>query len=157
MATRTTYSEDVVDEVLSRIAAGESLTGICKDKHLPTRKTFCQWLDQRPALYGRYVRARELQADSYADKIADTSKRLLDGEVDPNAARVAIDGFKWIACKLRPGQYGEKIEAKVEHTGGGYLEILRQLDERHKREQDQQPGDSAIDITPPTNDRARLN
>ena len=154
MATRTTYSEEVVDEILSHIAAGESLTAISKDKHLPARKTFCQWLDQRPALYGRYVRARELQADSYADKIADTSKKLLDGEMDPNAARVAIDGFKWIACKLRPGQYGDRAELKVEHTGGGYLEVLRLIAEREKR-----PGDNAIDITPPANgnDRARLN
>ncbi len=37
MATRSTYSEEVVDEILSRIAAGESLTAIrCFSEATPT-------------------------------------------------------------------------------------------------------------------------
>jgi len=54
-------------------------------------------------------------ADADADKIADVAKRVEDGLLDPNAARVAIDAYKWSAGKRRPKRYGEKIE--VENTG----------------------------------------
>ena len=39
----------------------------------------------------------------------------VEGGLDPNAARVAIDAYKWSAGKRRPRRYGEKLE--VENTG----------------------------------------
>jgi hypothetical protein len=54
-------------------------------------------------------------ADADADKIADVAQSVIEGGLDPNAARVAIDAYKWSAGKRRPRRYGEKLE--VENTG----------------------------------------
>ena len=59
-----------------------------------------------------------------ADKIADVAKTVLEGKVDPAAARVAIDAFKWSAGKRRPKRYGEKLE--IEQTGS--VQVTHTLD-----------------------------
>ncbi len=33
----------------------------------------------------------------------------MDGKLDPNAARVAIDAYKWAAGKRKPKVYGDKV------------------------------------------------
>ena len=152
MPKRIAYSEEAMQEILCRISAGESLKAICKERHLPSREVVYGWLDKQSALYDRYARAREIQADSHFDAITDAAKDVLKGELDPNQARVAIDAMKWTASRLKPREYGDKSELKVEQTNGSFFEALRIIDEREKRERlaAQHPGVNAIDITPNT-------
>jgi hypothetical protein len=93
--------------VCARIARGESLRSACKDKDLPDRDTINRWLntDNDGALCGQYARAREEQADFYADEIV----TIADTEPDAAIARVRIDARKWVANKLRPKRYGDKL------------------------------------------------
>ncbi len=93
--------------VCARIARGESLRSACKDKDLPDRDTINRWLnaDNDGALCGQYARAREEQADFYADEIV----TIADTEPDAAIARVRIDARKWVASKLRPKRYGDKL------------------------------------------------
>ena len=93
--------------VCARIAGGESLRSACKDKDLPDRDTINRWLnaDNDGALCGQYARAREEQADFYADEIV----TIADTEPDAAIARVRIDARKWVASKLRPKRYGDKL------------------------------------------------
>ncbi len=93
--------------VCERIAGGESLRSACKDKGLPDRDTINRWLnaDNDGALCGQYARAREEQADFYADEIV----TIADTEPDAAIARVRIDARKWVASKLRPKRYGDKL------------------------------------------------
>lgn len=56
-------------------------------------------------------------ADADADKIADVAQSVIDGGLDPNAARVAIDAYKWSAGKRRPKRYGDNQRLEVENTG----------------------------------------
>ncbi len=93
--------------VCERIAGGESLRSACKDKGLPDRDTINRWLnaDNDGALCGQYARAREEQADFYADEII----TIADTEPDAAIARVRIDARKWYAGKLRPKVYGDKL------------------------------------------------
>ena len=93
--------------VCARIAGGESLRTICEDKDLPDRDTINRWLntDNDGALCGQYARAREEQADFYADEIV----TIADTEPDAAIARVRIDARKWYAGKLRPKVYGDKL------------------------------------------------
>jgi hypothetical protein len=57
-----------------------------------------------------YTRARADQADTIADQIMD----IADTEPDPNRAKVRIDARKWIASKLKPQKYGEKLDISGE-------------------------------------------
>ena len=54
-----------------------------------------------------YVRARENQADAFADEIVDVAR---DKTCDPSHARVRIDALKWAAGKRKPKVYGDKLE-----------------------------------------------
>ncbi len=79
-----------------------------------------------------YVRAREDQADTLADEIVaiaddgsnDTYEK--DGVVLTNQdvvarSRLRVDARKWVAAKLKPKKYGDKVD--VEHSGGLIVKI----------------------------------
>ena len=52
---------------------------------------------------------------SVIDKIEDIAEKVLSGVYEPQAARVAIDAFKWTAGKKLPKKYGERQH--IEHGG----------------------------------------
>jgi hypothetical protein len=104
------YSEDAAIEICSRIASGEALTRVCQDKHLPGIDTVYKWIGENPIFAEHYTRARADQADTIADEIM----LIADTEPDPNRAKVRIDARKWIASKLKPQRYGEKLDISGE-------------------------------------------
>jgi hypothetical protein len=92
---------------------------------MPTKSTVFRWLAADEMFRDQYARAREAQADAIFDEILDiadeehtTVKRDPDGgevEVtyDSTAVqrnRLRIDARKWMAGKLRPKVYGEKVD-----------------------------------------------
>jgi hypothetical protein len=68
------------------------------------------WLALDAEFAAQYARAREEQADYYADEIIE----IADTAEDANLARLRIDARKWKASKLRPKKYGEKIDLTSE-------------------------------------------
>ena len=107
--------------VCERIAGGESLRTICKDKDLPTARGVLKWLnaDGNDAAVQQYAQAREEQADHYAEEII----TIADTETDAAIARVRVDARKWVASKLKPKRYGDKIDHK--HSGSLTIGIRR--------------------------------
>ena len=74
----TSYKKKLGEEICLRIAEGESLRTICKDKHIPDKSTILRWLlDTKSKLYNefrdQYARAREVQAEGYEDECVDIS------------------------------------------------------------------------------------
>ncbi|MGL4560223.1 MAG: hypothetical protein ACRCV5_22205 [Afipia sp.] len=89
------------------LASGRSLKNILEtEQGMPSRQTVYQWLMNDASFSDNYTRAREAQADYYADEIAD----IADTESDPNKARVRIDARKWAAGKLKPKVYGDRLQ-----------------------------------------------
>lgn len=115
MAGVSTFTQAVADEICERIADGESLRGICADKHMPDITTVFKWRTDIASFSHQYAHAREAQGQTYGHKVADTANRVLTGEYEPAAARVAIDGFKWTAARMAPRDYGDKLE--LAHSG----------------------------------------
>lgn len=117
-------SQDVIDEICQRLADGSSLRSICSDKHMPSMVTVMKWLAQSPDFAKQYSYARELQADAIFDEVLDIAD---DGRNDwmeehgkdsegwkqngeaLQRSRLRIDARKWMAGKLRPKKYGEKL------------------------------------------------
>lgn len=87
---------------------GRSLLKICAEPEMPAYSTAMEWRIES-GFAEKYARAREDQADHYADEIIG----IADTEEDPNRARVRVDARKWVASKLKPKNYGEKVA----HTG----------------------------------------
>ncbi len=106
----STYTEKTAPILCRRLADGESLRRICEDEGMPNKSTVFEWIFANPEFSNQYARARELQAQSYADDIVD----IADTDEDSNRARVRIDARKWHSSKLFPKKYGDK--QTLEHT-----------------------------------------
>ena len=113
--SKTKYTETLADEICDRLANGESLERICKDEHMPSSNVIRAWKRKHEAFLVNYGRAREDQGDYYGQKVQDVSNQVLSGEVAPDVARVAMDGFKWTAARMNRAVYGDKqtIESTV--------------------------------------------
>ncbi len=110
-----TYSPEEVAATKARvckeISEGKSLRSICAVDDMPSAETVRVWLLDDGEFSAQYARAREEQADYYADEIID----IADGAKDANLARLQIDARKWKASKLQPKKYGDKID--LNHSG----------------------------------------
>lgn len=107
----TIRTDEITTAICSQIADGMSLRAICEADDMPGRETVRRWLNDDEIFRGQYARAREEQADHYADEIVS----LADNAEDPQKARLQIDARKWVASKLKHKAYGEKVTN--EHTG----------------------------------------
>jgi hypothetical protein len=106
----STFNTETADRIIEGIASGNSLVSVLKeDEELPSYTTVMKWLRQYPEFAESYARAREDQADHDADKIGEIAEEVRRGKIEPNAARVAIDAYKWAAGKRKPRVYGDKV------------------------------------------------
>ena len=80
---------------------------------MPANQTVRNWLNTNQDFVLQYARAREDQAEYYADEMVEIADSA--DKDTANAARVRVDTRKWIASKLRPKKYGELV--KHEHGG----------------------------------------
>lgn len=109
------YTPELVDSILERIAAGESLRKICDDDAMPERRTFNRWLENSPELVTKYAHAREEQAEFHHDDMDRLEALTEDGTLSAQAASVILTNKRWRMEKLKPKVYG----AKVDHNHGG--------------------------------------
>ncbi len=107
---------------MHRLAKGESMASIGRDPKMPGATTIYDWIDadETGLSAERYARARERQADFGADEIREIAD---DQSLDPNSRRIMVDARKWIAAKLKPRVYGDKLDVK--HTGNLVIGIKR--------------------------------
>ena len=112
----TDYTEELASDFCSRIALGSSLRAVTQLDNMPSHQTVYNWFNKHPRFIEQYARAKEDSADSRTDQIEDIGDKVLTGEYDPAAARVAIDAFKWTSGKHRPKKYGDKQIIENTHT-----------------------------------------
>lgn len=112
----SSYTTAIATRICNRIIDGESLRAICEDADMPNKTTVLRWVanEQFAEFRAQYAHARELSSESDADDVAHYAHMAARGEIDPAAARAAMDGLKWSAGKRNPKKYGEKLAL----TGG---------------------------------------
>lgn len=110
-------------EICRRVAGGENVDVITRDKDMPHRDTVYSWLREFPEFADEYARAREARADARSDRIDDWVKKAVDGEIDHQVARLAIDAEKWQAGKENPKRYGDKVTNELVGEDGGPVQI----------------------------------
>lgn len=115
----TKYTEALADKICERVAEGESLNAICKEPEMPARLTIYRWFREYESFSNNYARAREDQADFYADEII----ALADSATDPQKARLQIDTRKWVASKLKSKKYGDKVQQEITGVDGKDLNL----------------------------------
>ncbi len=118
----TDKQQAILDSALARIADGESMRSIGRDPAMPAATTLYDWIegDDSGKASEQYARARQMQADTHAEEIVRIAD---DQDIDANSRRVMVDARKWVASKLKPGTYGDKIDHK--HSGALTIGIRR--------------------------------
>jgi hypothetical protein len=139
MGRPSEFTEDKADAICERLADGESLRSICLDTGMPSQPAVFRWLAANETFRKQYAIAREAQADSLFDEMLDIAddtsldtRKGKDGDEQPNTewitrSRLRVETRKWMAGKLRPKVYGDKID--VEHGGSVSVQIVRLADQ----------------------------
>ena len=106
----TYYSEELAREIIDRAAAGEPVSRICRDEHMPSPSTVWRWCTENQTFAGRLARARESGADMLPDEVVE----IADSEPDAQRARNRIEARKWAAGVINPRRYGPRLDMHVE-------------------------------------------
>lgn len=116
------YSDDQIERIIERVAAGATLTAIVKEDGMPTAATVRARIVGVKRFRDLWDTAKSLRASCYFDEALDISRRLSDkalalgeetkwSKEDTNnvaALRISIDTLKFAAARLDPASYGER-------------------------------------------------
>lgn len=128
MSVPTSFNESTITRLIDRLAAGKSLSAICKGKGMPTRRTVQRWMQADDELAGRLLEAREIGFHEYAEQTLE----LVEKEPDPNKARVVLAARQWYLGKLsnafreRPASVGTVVNVDVADTFAAIARVLEQ-------------------------------
>ena len=127
----TTYTEAIADTVCARLADGESMRKIALDETMPGSSTMFRWLREKKEFRQQYDIAKAECADMYAEEIIeiadDTANDYSEADKDGNSrvnteniqrSRLKVDARKWVASKLKPKKYGDKIQQEITSPEG---------------------------------------
>lgn len=125
----TKYTEEKATAICSMIAEGKSVREIGAMKDQPSERTIYNWLASTEEFLQKYTRAREQQAEVYAQEIIDiaddsTGDMIVDDEGNERLnsehvqrSKLRIDARKWAASKLQPKKYGDRTAIDVGMQG----------------------------------------
>jgi hypothetical protein len=111
---------DVREELLLRIAEGESVFTISHDDHMPARATLYKWIREDPQFRAEYETALEQRADKYVEQIADLSRYMSEraamgaSNEEVTALKSHINSLQWIAARLNAKKYGDRQQLDVD-------------------------------------------
>ena len=93
------------------------------------------------------LRERISRAEWHVSDIEEMLTEVRRGDLDPARARVIAENKRWIASRMDPHLWGEKMQINAEvNVGDRYLEAIKRLTAPDVIE------GSARDITPESND-----
>lgn len=131
------YTQEMADQICSHITDGWSMRRVCREEWAPHMVTIFRWLRENEQFRKQYEEAKDIQADAFAEDmldIADQPPQINEkGGVDSGDVahmRLRIDTRKWIASKLKPKKYGDKLEQEIKGEVGLTVQILRLGDEK---------------------------
>lgn len=117
---------EAIAQLCTHVTEGGHAADFCR-AHGINYPTLLHWINADPVRVELYARAREERADVLADEIVAISdevevKARYDGEevslaLDAAAVarnRLRVDARKWVAAKLKPRTYGEKLDVTAE-------------------------------------------
>lgn len=121
------FSPELAEKILAELPYCDGgLEEICKRPGMPSDRVVYKWLtrfDADPSFIQAYARARSIRADVMFQR-ALTDALNAD---DPIKGRLVYDARKWVASKLKPSAYGEKITQELTGVDGGPIETRTQI------------------------------
>jgi hypothetical protein len=106
---------------------------------MPNRASVFRWLGLHKEFSDLYARAKEEAAELFAEEIVEIADEregkaiMSDGQevavvFDSTAVarnRLRVDARKWVAAKLKPRKYGDRVAQEISGPDGGPVQITR--------------------------------
>jgi hypothetical protein len=112
MGNKSTCIPSVTNAICEWIASGKSLRAYCRQDDNPSLSTVMDWLNDEANEDFRikYARARETQAEVLADELMEIADEDKGDALKLQHDKMKIETRQWIASKLLPKKYGNRIE-----------------------------------------------
>lgn len=138
----TDYTKELAEQICDAIASTTiGLKHICKNNELfPSPSTIYRWLTEKEEFKEMYARAKDIQIDQLAEEILDIADdgsndfmTIVKGDMEyeienkevTNRSRLRVDARKWLAAKLRPAKYGDKIDVTTDGKNINQVQIFQ--------------------------------
>lgn len=128
MGRPSIYTDELANDICTRLGLGESLRKICLDEDMPSLRSVMGWLTTKPDFLQQYTRAREIQAETQFDQlidivdqppelsyVTDKNGELVEVKFDSSYVawmKLRVDTRKWTAARMAPKRYGEHKQAE---------------------------------------------
>ena len=124
-------------EVVTRMSAGKSLSTVLREPGMPPWTTFQEMLRSNDQLRLAYDKAVQDRADLLADEIIELADAEPPDHLEGvavsawvNQKRLQVDARKWVASKLKPRTYGDRLDVSVSDNRISVIQALEQSQAR---------------------------
>lgn len=134
MGRPTQFRKSLATEICERLSRGITLIEICRDPDMPNKSTVFRWLEKHPDFCDNYKKAREVQAEHYAEEImaiADETQYDVTENEDGkpmtnwehiNRSKLKIDARKWFASKVYPKKFSDRVQQEISGPDQGPIQ-----------------------------------
>lgn len=106
------FAEDVIEELLQRLATGDSMRTICSDRRMPDRETVRRWSERDDHLAASIARAREVGYHERAERAVEAAQSADDAPL----GRLAFDAERWYLSKLSRAFADKPVQVEATTT-----------------------------------------
>ncbi len=124
-------------KLCEQISEGKSLSTAIKSEGMPSYQLVMLMLRNNPEFRTMYEKAVESRADRLAEEIIELAdQQIPDGLEGPMASawvqqkRMQVDARKWVASKLKPKTYGDRIDVAVTDNRISVMDALKEAKQR---------------------------
>ena len=140
------YTKELASKVCAEIVQGRSLRTIGSMEGMPSVSCIFTWFDKYPEFKEQYARAKEEQADAFAEEILDisddgTNDWMENFDKEGNAigwkvngesiqrSKLRVDSRKWLMSKFKVKKYGDSqtINSQELDKDGNKTDTVDQL------------------------------
>lgn len=120
-----------------QMSMGKSLSTALKADNMPSYYAVMLMIKKNPEFRTMYEKAIEDRADRLAEEILELADEEMPEHLEgPMASawvqrkRMQVDARKWIASKLKPKMYGDRIDVAVTDTRISVMDALKEAKQR---------------------------
>lgn len=124
MGRPSDFTQELADRICAELADGKSLRTVCAPEEMPDKSTVFRWLRRHESFCDQYTRAKAESADALTDEMLDIADDATNDWMERfedekpgwiangehiQRSRLRIETRKWIAAKLKPKKYGDRV------------------------------------------------
>lgn len=144
---------DKVNQVIKLVAEGVTTTEALKIVHMD-RTTLHEVIEGNPSLQASYSRAHVISNETRVEDLVAIAE---NPTIDPQRAKNIIEVRKWIASKINPRKYGDKIEVNVNQSVDISLALKQSIERVLSVTHENTTNQITAPITDPSDDKDHVN